>query len=290
MNKQQIQIFINSLNYDLETLCILIDCERLKETIPIVCKILSDIRSFKEQIKMTDESLGNCLPAHWEQEDARLKIEAFFKNGVTVSDQELKSIKYELFLENLRSSTYAGLKKLKRNIKSPLQKRLEIYLPFLTIVIFISFTNIKNFITKDWGMRGDFYEGTNFEKYISTGYKKTIDFDDYLSMNSRLPPENFSAHWQGYLIVPKNGSYTFSVFGDDGVRLFIDNNLIIDKWYDHHELFAQNIFLTQGFHKLKVDHFNHLHETVLKLYWTIPNGKKEIISEKYLRLIMPISK
>jgi len=284
MDKQQIRIFINTLNYDLGTIHLLVDSQRLKETIPFVCKILSDIRSFKDQVSFANEALKDCLPEQWAEENVCAKIEGFFKGGVSLSDQELKSIKYDLFLDKLCATIHIAIQKLKIKMKSPLQKKLEVYLPILTVVLLLSFIGIKNIITKDWGLRGDFYAGINFEKYLTTGYKKTIDFDNYLSMNNHIPAENFSARWQGYLLIPKEGLYTFSVFVDDGMRLFMDGRLIMDNWYENHEEPVQTIFLTRGPHKLKLEYYNHLYEAGLKLYWTRPNGQKEIVSEKFLRL------
>ena len=39
----------------------------------------------------------------------------------------------------------------------------------------------------------------------------------------------------GKVKVKESGQYKFMVSGDDGFRLFIDNNLVIDQWRDQAE-------------------------------------------------------
>jgi hypothetical protein len=46
--------------------------------------------------------------------------------------------------------------------------------------------------------------------------------------NASLPPA-FRARWFGYLAVPRAGDYTFTTSSDDGSRLFIDGQLIVDN-------------------------------------------------------------
>jgi hypothetical protein len=49
---------------------------------------------------------------------------------------------------------------------------------------------------------------------------------------SNVPHDYFSVVWTGQLEAPLSGDYVFTVFGDDGVRVFVDgvNVLPIDAW------------------------------------------------------------
>ena len=42
--------------------------------------------------------------------------------------------------------------------------------------------------------------------------------------------DNFSARWQGDVMAPASGVYTFYVTSDDGQRLYVNGSLIIDNW------------------------------------------------------------
>ncbi len=49
---------------------------------------------------------------------------------------------------------------------------------------------------------------------------------------SGIPADNFSVRWTGAIKAPATGNYLFYLRSDDGSRLWIDNNLIIDQWND----------------------------------------------------------
>ena len=41
---------------------------------------------------------------------------------------------------------------------------------------------------------------------------------------------NINAHWEGFIVAPSTEAYTFTLIINDGARLYIDDNLIIDAW------------------------------------------------------------
>ncbi len=50
------------------------------------------------------------------------------------------------------------------------------------------------------------------------------------SPGAGIPADNWSARWTGILTAQKSGDYTFSIFADDGCRMFIDDKKVIDHW------------------------------------------------------------
>jgi len=144
---------------------------------------------------------------------------------------------------------------------------------------------IFNTFSQNWGLKGDFYDGRNFEKWIISGGNKTINFHYYLEMNQRLSHEqNFSARWKGFLLAPKDGNYTIFLVVDDGARLFIDETPVIDAWYDSDSVeFNKKIFLSKGPHTIRLEYYNHNWGIALRLFWRPEGGKKEIIPAYYLR-------
>jgi hypothetical protein len=67
--------------------------------------------------------------------------------------------------------------------------------------------------------------------------------------------DNFSARWvktQSFAA----GSYTFTATADDGVRVYLDNTLIIDQWRDQAPTtYTATRQLTAGDHELKVEYY-----------------------------------
>ena len=107
-----------------------------------------------------------------------------------------------------------------------------------------------------------------------------------------------SVRWSGYLYVPpeKAGDITFKTVTDDGVRLYIDGQLVLDFWrkqahetigtpYDEctHEV---TLNLEEGYHQIVFEYFewvnNENDPDPCKLYW---NG--EIIPSDYFYTSIP---
>lgn len=60
-----------------------------------------------------------------------------------------------------------------------------------------------------------------------------------------FPADNFSIRWTGVIRPSVSGTYIFSVKGDDGFRLWVNNNIVIDNWVDEANTLKQaNVDLT----------------------------------------------
>ena len=72
---------------------------------------------------------------------------------------------------------------------------------------------------------------------------------------SGLPVDNFSARWTRTLNFAAL-TYRFSVRADDGVRLWVDNNLIIDEWHTFgNTTYWRDVPLTAGLHALRIEFY-----------------------------------
>ncbi|MFC7667220.1 PA14 domain-containing protein [Hymenobacter humi] len=45
-----------------------------------------------------------------------------------------------------------------------------------------------------------------------------------------MPSENFSVRWTGWLLPPASGRYVFHVTVDDGIRIWVNDKLILNEW------------------------------------------------------------
>lgn len=80
------------------------------------------------------------------------------------------------------------------------------------------------------GLTGHYFEGRNFEKPILTRKDPRIDFDWTQSPPPGLPHDNYSVRWNGFLTVPATGDYQLLSSGDDGIRLYLDDELVSQDW------------------------------------------------------------
>jgi hypothetical protein len=65
----------------------------------------------------------------------------------------------------------------------------------------------------------------------------------------------FSARWTRYIDVTP-GTYVFTVTSDDGMRLWVDGELILNEWREHPpQTFAVEKYLDAGHHLVQVEYF-----------------------------------
>ncbi len=102
-------------------------------------------------------------------------------------------------------------------------------------------------------------------------------------------PETFSIEWTGAIAVPQSGEYSFYVSTDDGVRLYINNILIIDNWTDQSIAEkSDNLFLRSGYvYPIRMEYYDNTGSAVATLSWSGPGINKQIIPTGYLASTMP---
>lgn len=89
------------------------------------------------------------------------------------------------------------------------------------------------------------------------------------SPDGSVTADNFSARWTRYIDVTP-GTYRFTVTSDDGIRLWVDNALILDKWYEHPaQTFTVDKYLGAGHHLIKVEYYEKGGLAVAKLTWNL---------------------
>jgi hypothetical protein len=82
-----------------------------------------------------------------------------------------------------------------------------------------------------------------------------------------LSSDNFSIRWQGVFSFD-NATYTFSTSDDDGVRLYVDNNLQIDAWKDQAvTTYTKDVPLSSGNHTIKIEYYENSGGAVAKASW-----------------------
>ncbi len=86
------------------------------------------------------------------------------------------------------------------------------------------------------GFIGQYYTGKSFEAFVDYRIDESINFDwGRAEPIGGISADNFSVRWQGIFIPPHesgNREYRFSVRTDDGVRLYLNSELVIDQWID----------------------------------------------------------
>ncbi len=84
------------------------------------------------------------------------------------------------------------------------------------------------------------------------------------SPDASVSSDNFSARWTRIFEV-NSGDYRFSVTGDDGVRVFLNDELILNGWWDHGvRTFTVDRPLAAGKHEIRVEYYERSGSALVK--------------------------
>ncbi len=99
----------------------------------------------------------------------------------------------------------------------------------------------------------------------------TLNFDwGEDSPGTGVPIDNFSARWVRHLNIAADdaGTYIFTVSVDDGVRLYVDDELIIESWIVQAKAtYKATVSLSEGQHDVRVDYYESTGEASIAVSW-----------------------
>ncbi|GAB1415378.1 hypothetical protein MASR2M117_07840 [Paludibacter sp.] len=135
------------------------------------------------------------------------------------------------------------------------------------------------------GLTADYFNGKEFNTWRATELDTTINFSWGTGKPHRLVnADNFSVRWQGKIQPRFTGTYTFFVNSDNGRRLWVNNNLIIDKWLDDYNIeYSGDINLQENqYYDIKLEYFESTGGASCYLEWLSPNQPREIVPKSQL--------
>jgi hypothetical protein len=81
--------------------------------------------------------------------------------------------------------------------------------------------------------------------------------------------DNFSVRWTRSINFAA-GTYRFTASSDDGMRVWVDNNQIIDVWYDSSaHTVESDLYLTSGDHIVRVEYYEAGGQAVAQFDWDL---------------------
>jgi hypothetical protein len=135
------------------------------------------------------------------------------------------------------------------------------------------------------GISAEYFNGMNLETSRYAVIDTTINFDwGAGSPYSKTNVEQFSARWEGKIQPRFTGSYTFFVNSDNGRRLWINDQLIIDKWLSDYGIeYSGNITLTANQkYNIKLEYFEDAGGASCKLEWLNSQQPREVVPKSQL--------
>ncbi len=149
---------------------------------------------------------------------------------------------------------------------------------------YTDYSNVVSAKTYTQGFKGEYYKNVD---PLFTGTKITRT-DSWINFNwgtgyphgyTTIGYDTFSVNWTGYVILRYTGSYTFYTYSDDGVKLYVNDQLIVNDWSVHAARERSGKIDLNAFvrYPIRLEYFENKDKAVAKLSWSSSQQNKEII-------------
>ena len=122
-------------------------------------------------------------------------------------------------------------------------------------------------------IQADYYRGREFDSLVTSRPEATIDQPDRSDgdrlgdFGSGAGPDNFSVRWKGFVQIDSPGSHSWRTRHDDGLRLWVDGQPIMDAWREAggtRQTSARSQ-LDRSWHSLELEYFNGVGPAIMEL-------------------------
>lgn len=151
-------------------------------------------------------------------------------------------------------------------------------------------TSIPAFAPTVWddgsGLQAEYYSG-KFESLLFKRIEPNVNLSEYSNVlfHHKLKNNNYSVRWTGQVIPQYNADYTFYAEAGGGVRLWVNDKLIIDQWAERYPglVTSDKIKLTTGQrYNIRVEYFNEDERSGINLYWSCDSLSREYVPQSQL--------
>jgi hypothetical protein len=135
------------------------------------------------------------------------------------------------------------------------------------------------------GLRGDYFSGENFESLKLSRIDPTVNFNwGSGSPASNVSNDGFSVRWSGQVQAKYSETYTFSTTTDDGVRLWVNGQQIINQWKNQAATEHRGSITLEAGKKydIRLEYYEDWGQAVSRLNWASKSQVKEVIPQSYL--------
>lgn len=130
------------------------------------------------------------------------------------------------------------------------------------------------------GLTGRYFPKPGFKGTAVTRIDPVIDFDWKLgSPAPGIGADAWSARWTGEIEAQVTGLHTFFLRSNDGARLWIDGQLLIDDWKDHGSRVSQGTIQLEAGRRyaIRLDYHDTAGRANLRLLWSAPGLPRQVV-------------
>jgi len=128
------------------------------------------------------------------------------------------------------------------------------------------------------GLRAEYFPRVDLTGPSHVRVEPRVALDYEHAPFADFPVDGFSVRWTGWVRVDALGEYTFTTTSDDGVRLWLDDALLVDQWTEHSiRDDSAPAALTPGWHAVRLEFYDSAEIAFARLSWQGPGFEREVI-------------
>ena len=90
----------------------------------------------------------------------------------------------------------------------------------------------------------------------------------YGSPDSEIPDDNFSVRWMRDDVWFDGGTHRFTVVSDDGVRVWVGDQLVVDEWHDRSpSVIYVDRYIPAGTYRVQIEYYEHQGAALISVGW-----------------------
>ncbi|BBD66708.1 PA14 domain-containing protein [Nostoc commune NIES-4072] len=148
-----------------------------------------------------------------------------------------------------------------------------------------SLQSIDRVLSQGNGLKAEYYDNIDFTNLKQTRTDPTVNFNwGEGSPDPSIGADTFSVRWTGQVEAKYSETYNFYTTSDDGVRLWVNGQQIINKFVNQSATeYSGAIALVAGQkYDIKLEYYENKYDAVSQLSWSSSSQTKEIIPQSQL--------
>ncbi|MFT4019598.1 MAG: glycoside hydrolase family 3 C-terminal domain-containing protein [Agriterribacter sp.] len=123
------------------------------------------------------------------------------------------------------------------------------------------------------GLKGEYFNNINFQGIPAfTRIDERVNFGWTLfTPDEKIKQHFYSVRWTGILTAPATGTYKIGLDGNDGFRLYINDQLVVDNWIKrtYSTLLVNYAFVKDRAYNIRIEFFEAVGNAHINLIWDV---------------------
>jgi beta-glucosidase len=136
------------------------------------------------------------------------------------------------------------------------------------------------------GFKGEYFNNKDLQGTpVMVRTDEQINFDWSRGRPApQINEDGFSARWTGKFTPPESGTYQLGATADDGVRVYLDGQLLVDAWQGNQasqiRTLLKDVNLQEGrTYEIRVEYFEDIRNAIAKFIWSFPRFTERLTEE-----------